>query len=48
MGNLFCDAYRQEGLKTIAGLARSRTMRPPVNAYVLHKGNDGVRRIVID
>jgi hypothetical protein len=33
MGSLFCDADRQEGFKTIAGLARSRTMRPPVNAY---------------
>jgi len=33
MGSLFGDAYRQEGFKTIAGLARSRTMRTPVNAY---------------
>jgi len=35
MGSLFGDAYRQEGFKTIAGLARSRTMRTPVNAYRL-------------
>ena len=33
MGSLGCDAYRQEGFKAIAGLARSRTMRTPVNAY---------------
>jgi len=34
MGSLYGDAYRQEGFKTIAGLARSRTMRTPVNAYM--------------
>jgi hypothetical protein len=33
MESVGCDAYRQEGFKAIAGLARSRTMRTPVNAY---------------
>src|SRR5262245_19844423 len=33
MGNLLCDAYRRECFRTIAGPARSRTMRTPVNAY---------------
>src|SRR5262249_23134488 len=33
MGSLLCDAYRRKCFRTRAGLARSRTMRPPVEAY---------------